>query len=677
MKFTNLLLCTSLILSISTPCFAKEYDTEMENALASVKTRLNIGDFDNFKSEYRTNDDNEREYYFDWETNDEENYEYISAVYCDGIIVGYDHSFKGEYDADIKISEMSAADAKSVAKEFIKQANPDIYQNIEIIENDFNELGGSSYYFNLIRTENGVPVIGSGGNISVSKTTNKVRYFHINYDADIEFSEIENIISEEEGMKAYSEKLAPVLQYAYNYDYTKKELSVYPRFALEISDRLINAKDGSIYEVPKYDYVFGAAGGGSQNLKTEASKDSEERSFSEAELSELEKISGLMSEKDAEKAARENKIINLDPELKVSNIRLIRDYINAEKYSYSIRFENKSEEKYDYANVSLDAKTGEVLSFYKNGDYTKKDAQNKDTELKKADEALKAFVGDKYLEFKLIEDSAKGSVSYVRIHNGTEVSGNGASFSFDGNDDLVSYNLSYIDIMEFPSLEGALTSEEAFYKATEAVDFKLAYSVDYEKKIATPVYCFIENDRVTTFNQNAFSGELIDYKGEALKEDGKIEYSDIENHYAKDKFLKLAEFGIGFDEEELKPQQAITQAEYLTLLNKVFGYGTDIEEIYRRSFNAGIITKEQREDDSPVTRENAAIFMIKEMGADEYAKYDEIFAMPFSDVTENKGYIGILKAFGVVSGDGTGKFNPKNTISRGEALIMIYNYLDR
>ena len=54
-----------------------------------------------------------------------------------------------------------------------------------------------------------------------------------------------------------------------------------------------------------------------------------------------------------------------------------------------------------------------------------------------------------------------------------------------------------------------------------------------------------------------------------------------------------------------------------------------------------------------------------------------MFINPFSDVTENKGPIAYLKAIGVVSGDGNGNFNPKNTITRGEALIMIYNYLNR
>ncbi len=675
MKFMNLLLCTSMVLSLSAPCFA-EQTFEMENALAEVKARLDIGDFKDFRSEYRTDDDGDTAYYFDWENNDEENYEYISAVYSDGVIIGYDHSFSGEYNSDVKISEISVEEAKKVAEEFIKNANPKIYQDIEIIENNSNELGGSSYYFNLIITKDGVPIIGSGGNISVSKSANKVRYFHIAYDSDIEFLPVSGIISEDEAKTAYAKQLAPTLQYAYNYDYTKKELFVYPRFASENADLLINATDGSIYEVPKTAYISGAAGG-SMNKKEVAEDMAADREFSMAELLELEKISGLMSEKEAEAKIRENKLIDLDSELELQSVRLVRDYINNEKYSYNFGFVKESEEKYSYANVNINAKTGEILSFYKNGDYTKKDGQNIETEKQIADEALKAFVGDKYAEFKLKENETKGLVSYIRTHNGTEVSGDGASFSFDGNDDLVSYNLNYTDIEEFPSLDGALTAEEAFYKATEAVDFKLAYSVDYEKKLATPVYCFAENDRVKTFTQDAFSGVLIDYKGEALKEDKKIEYSDINNHYAKDKFLKLAEFGIGFSEEELKPNKEITQAEFLSLLNKVFGYAVDLEEVYKRSFAEGLITKEEREDLSPVTRENAAIFMIKEMGAEEYAKHDEIFAMPFSDVTENKGYIGILKAFGVVSGDGTGNFNPNNTISRGEALIMIYNYLNK
>ena len=78
-----------------------------------------------------------------------------------------------------------------------------------------------------------------------------------------------------------------------------------------------------------------------------------------------------------------------------------------------------------------------------------------------------------------------------------------------------------------------------------------------------------------------------------------------------------------------------------------------------------------------MTRENAAIFIIREMGAERYARHNEIFEPPFADVTENKGYIAILKAEKIINGDGSGNFYPQNAVTRGEALVMIYNYFTR
>ena len=78
-----------------------------------------------------------------------------------------------------------------------------------------------------------------------------------------------------------------------------------------------------------------------------------------------------------------------------------------------------------------------------------------------------------------------------------------------------------------------------------------------------------------------------------------------------------------------------------------------------------------------MTRENAAIMLIEAMGAGNYAKYNDIYVQPFADVTENKGYIGILAAMGVLSGDENGNFNPKRELTRAEAAIVIYNYLSR
>ena len=91
--------------------------------------------------------------------------------------------------------------------------------------------------------------------------------------------------------------------------------------------------------------------------------------------------------------------------------------------------------------------------------------------------------------------------------------------------------------------------------------------------------------------------------------------------------------------------------------------------VYRNSTQNSIISEDEREE--------AAVYMIRAIGAENYAKYNDIYVTPFNDVTENKGYIALLSAMGVLSGDGNGNFNPNREMTRAESIIMIYNYLTR
>ena len=99
--------------------------------------------------------------------------------------------------------------------------------------------------------------------------------------------------------------------------------------------------------------------------------------------------------------------------------------------------------------------------------------------------------------------------------------------------------------------------------------------------------------------------------------------------------------------------------------------------MYRNSTQNSIISEDERDDDAEVTREEAAVYMIRAIGAENYAKYNDIYVTPFNDVTENKGYIALLSAMGVLSGDGNGNFNPNREMTRAESIIMIYNYLTK
>ncbi len=70
--------------------------------------------------------------------------------------------------------------------------------------------------------------------------------------------------------------------------------------------------------------------------------------------------------------------------------------------------------------------------------------------------------------------------------------------------------------------------------------------------------------------------------------------------------------------------------------------------VYRNSAQNSIISEDERDDDAEVTREVAAVYMIRAIGAENYAKYNDIYVTPFNDVTENKGIYRIAFGYGRV-----------------------------
>ena len=665
-KLVSFILCMAVCISSLNIAFAAE-DSGVTEALTKVKERIDTTEYDNFKSSYYKDEDGAASYSFEWTKEDGEyNGLYISIK--DGIITNYS---RYDYGAESKrdIFSLSKEEAEKIANNFFKKINPDIYADVKIVSEENDYIYSDSYSMIMYRVYNGVPVLDQNGYISVSKDTHEVSYFYMNYDAGISFKPSDSIISTEDAKKAYKELLPPVLQYRYKRDYQKAELSAFLEYAPKDSGLAINAYDGTVYE-----RTYGGDWRYANSMTAKEEDAGGFGGFTPAELEEAERIAGLLSEDEAKKIIKANKIIAMPDGFTQSFSSLNRDFYNKNEYQYEFGFENSED---GYINVNIDAKNGEILGFYKYIDAYNEPKYDKKAEEKKASEAFKTLAGEKSAEFRLLDNDGEGYLSYVRTYDGIDVVDDGAYFGFDTKDNISSYSLTYTKNVEFPSKNGVITTDAALQNAFASIGFELMYSVNHKEKTAQPIYVIGKDGETYNFTMNPFTGHLTDYNGEDIREEEKITYSDIDNHYGKEIFNTLAEYGIGISGGELRPDEPITQAEYFVLLNKVFGYDDDIDSIYRSMFSSGVISKEERSDDSLLTRENAAIYMVREMGAEEYAKFNEIFMPPFDDVTENKGYIAILKAKGILSGDGSGNFYPQKSVTRGEALIMLYNCLTK
>ena len=660
MKFVKFILCVAILLSSVSGVYAAE-DNGVADALRQIKERVDTSEYDDFKSSYYKDDDGTVSYSFNWhKTGNSDKGLYIS--FADGIIESYGKYDYGK-DDEVDAFSMEEEEAVKIAKDFIKRINPEISERIVIVPEENRSIYSDTYDMQIYMTEGGIPVLDETGYISVSKSTREAEDFYINYRAGIDFKPLDNLISEEDAKAAYKKLIPPTLRYKIKKDYNKGEITAYLEYAPDDSGLAINAYDGSKYNLSYGDEIY------YNNSMSSKEAVAEDGGFTPAELEETERIAGLLSEEKVTDIARKNEYVAIPLGLQRDYISLNRDFFNKGEYTYDLGFSNPDK----YISVSVDAKNGEILSF-NNYDYSeKRDRRNRKTEEQKAQKAFSDLAGTKATEFRMEESEQNGYVGFVRTVNGLDVIGNSAGFDFDNDDNIVSYGLSYTKNVTFPSADGVISKDEAAEVAFGEIGFELGYSINDESKTAQPVYYIGKNGRTASFMLNPFSGKLIDYDGKDLEEDKNITYSDIDGHYGQAIFEALAQYGIGFEGGELKPNEAITQAEYFVLLNDAFGYEDDIEEIYKSMIIYGTISADERADNSVLTREKAAIFMIREIGADEYAKYEDIFAAPFDDVTENKGYIGILKAKGIIKGDGSGNFYPQKTVTRGEALIMIYN----
>lgn len=666
-KVVSIISAAAIALSMITPAvFAEDNSAEMKTVLKSVKERVEIpAECTEFSSSNSTSYGT-TQYSFSWNTKKSEEYNYV-RVEClsDGTVTSYSTNLKPDEEYP-RIPDLTKEEAKERAEDFINKINPDFPYNVTVNDEGMGSLYGS-YSFATQVYINEIPVDGTG-RISVDGDSGKVDSFYLNY-VSAEYPSLEGAISVDDAKKAYSEKLGLKLVYKMYMD-DDNNYHAYPAYIQkETGKNYINALTGDVIDISR-NIAYGNRFSAALSDKGSIAED-EEAGFSEEELKELENVNGLISKEDIEKQLRGNEILNIPSEMKLQHISLTKVFYNKDEYRYYMTMSMPEEKGQTTINAYLDAKTGEILSYNRFGDSYDDEHKTEN----RNDEAVKVLAGDKAGEYEYSEENG-----YQRFVNGISAEGD-RIFINTVNGVITYYNISYTNA-EFPSVDGVISKEDAEKVMFDKNGYDMVYKQCMDENKITPVAVY-EHKYI---NINALTGKVCGYNGEeeTAEDSRKIEYSDIDNHYAKQVIETLAYYGVGFDGGEFKPDEKITQKDYLSLLSAINqspivilrDNAAQYSSVYSNAIRHSIISKDERDDDAIVTRETAAIYMIRAIGAEEYAKYNDIYVSPFKDVTENKGYISLLSAMGVVSGDDE-NFAPKREITRAESAVMIYNYLTR
>ena len=173
------------------------------------------------------------------------------------------------------------------------------------------------------------------------------------------------------------------------------------------------------------------------------------------------------------------------------------------------------------------------------------------------------------------------------------------------------------------------------------------------------------------------------------------EYSDVpRDHWAYSEIQKAGEIGFmsGMGDGTFGLGQNVTRAQFVSMLVRMFGWsaseGTGFSDVapgdwyYSDVLTAsdmGVLdtTEAYFRPNDNITREEMAVMIIKALGYGELAEEIANDGVPFSDVTENKGYISLAYEFGIISGRGGSIFDPNGTALREDAAAMMVRCYDK
>jgi len=710
-----------IVLLLPVQSFAAGDDNGLEKAIKIAKEKFDIPE--DYKFTYSVSAEGGKKiWYMNWNSKDEIKGSINVRVDDNGTILGYDNYKPYDYNRQKKFPKVSKQEAKAIAEEFIKKINPEILKNVRYQDNDYNNLADYGHYINFVRIVNDIPFYNNSVNVTVNSETGEVTNYYYNWSDNIVFPSPGKVIPVEQAQSAYKEKLG--LRLIYSYVLENENMRVYAMYTPKYNnysygiDALTGEKiqlEGGYYG-PYYDGNMAA------KSKMEMAKSSgmggREPSLTPEELEAVSEASKLITIEQAEKVARDFKTLEMTDDLKLTYSSLSRGWPDKDDFYWRLSFNNEptpKDKEYRYVSVSIDAKTSEISNFYKSTPYKEGESAKYDLEASKAqvEAFLKDFKADRFSQTEY-DDSFKNdyiiyaeqeaprsySFRYVRMVNGVAFTANGFTVGFDAvNGKITNFSMNWYDV-RFPAIDKVLPVDSIYETLFKDIGMELQYKVQSSQMYPVSVRTDGTQQKIDAllvyvlkqgkpYNFDANTGVVLDYDGKPYKEIKPVEYTDIKGHFAEKQIIALAEYGIALEGTEFKPGESITQKDFFTLLSKIINnyYGPvikaestqeDIDNLYNFLMREGIIKEGEKSPDSALTREEGVKFIIRALKYDKVADIKGIYKLSFKDADKINpdlfGYVAIAGGLKIINGS-SGYFRPKDQLTRAEAAVMIYNYL--
>lgn len=676
--------------------------SRLEAAIVSAKSVIDVPEeFSEFDSNIIKDEDGTA-YELSWRVKDSSDSISVT-VNANGDITSYYLYRQGDYSReDIGFSKLSVDEVSDKATKWLERVNPGWMGQLKEGGVTDGGIHGRSSYVRFERYVNGIKFLNDGVSIDVDKNSGEIK----NMSADWTYEkDIPDPSEAMEASKANDEfiKLSPVeLVYVSDDGKTAK-----PVYRLTMPYAAVDArKGGELETVNRVD-----RGGSAKDSVASGGSGAKNVGLTESEIKNLEQIEGLKSEDELKSAALSLYGTDLSSALYEGiTYRRTRDYYiesdgddtgKEAEYRAELSFVfDKDKDSERRAYVGFDAKTGEFDLYYSyetgaripEGKRDNNDSEkNKNNAKDRAEKFAAAHSGADMNSVKLenceySEYDDSYSITFGRYENEINFPQDFISISVNAKSGrIIGYYKSWSKNMKFESADGLINKEEAEETAKANLGLELSYRYSYKEdggKINKTIELAYSIDDYKWSAIDAKTGELILYS-----RGGDSNYpSDISGHYAENQIKTLIDNGISLSggEEAFRPDDVITLGDLTALAaslkngyficgstNKaetLVGYDMlSIDESYNASAQA--------------TRADGVKYIIRALGYRRPAELSGIYKCDFSDsdnIPEDiLGYAALAKGFGIVNGDENGCFNAEGSLTRADAMIMIYNYLSR
>lgn len=704
---------------------SNESEVEMKAALTKVKQRVKIpAELTEFT--YSTGKSyGTKVYNFIWRNKKSGNdYREMNISIVGDVITSYrDSKASAKYSQDPTFAKLSQEQILAKAEGYIKQLNPKIADQVKTEVSRLN-LMNSTATVSFTRYVNGVEVKSNSGTVTLDKDTGALSNFSVSWWDNADFPSPKSALTEKEIKEEYKKlcNLTPYYGISTDWSTGKKTATIVyePDFTSEID--AFKGEPSTIWQDMQNAGGTRFYGYEAYNMAADVTDDVEAEdgdydegaggvTFSQEELKKIQLDKSLITPEKAFETLKKDKYAALTDDYVIASydvyseksdypVPLVEDSDTAKKekeeeFFLNISFKVKDELKktfkgYKNINVSLNAKTGELLSMSKYSNSSTLPKLDVGEANAVAEAAAMQYAKDMYAKCK---PNANNSAEvktwsggfetarrfvFDRYVNGIRVNGDRVNVTVDSAGTVTSYGSNWTEDVKFPSAK-ILSADQAFDKLYTQRDFNYYYTGWITKDGKVKVYLLYDMD---SFYLNAKTGKLCSWNGGepwSYNDGRSVKYTDIKGIPQEQAILTLQKYGVTLTtDSKFKPNEAITKEDFQKLVNSAVGgyYGVeeDVEE------DVGEIVKDDEgtaKKPAGLTRTEAAVIFSGRFDNGGILKLKGIYKTPFSDVKssdENAGYIAVAYAKGFIP-KGNGKFGGSKTITRAEAMQMIYDYI--